>query len=667
MFKRNIIINFEDGIHTRIAAMIVQKADAIKMHSEVELYIKKANSEPIAISILALISLRIMLGEEIEISCREESLIAKRAVIELVEYIENEFNKNKNKTRMTSLDAILEENVIANEQIIQSIPVGIIVIDVDANITLMNNYGLNLLEKESEEVVGKYVKDIIPTSDLPNILINQKKQFGSIQHINEHIVIVNRSPIISNDKVIGSVGIFQDISELVGVKELNEKLKRILETTNELICFVDEKRRITYVNPAYKKCFNIDEKDIVGKDLAEISPDGIRMKVYNTKIKIYNEITVEKGIKLISSVHPIFIEDKFKGVISIGKPVDEIKELVTKLNKYEEELNYYKGELMRQDKLNSSFHNIIGNSDSLKDCILMADKAARFTSTVLIRGESGTGKELIAKAIHNSSERADKPFVRVNCAAIPENLVESELFGYIKGAFTGALKDKPGKFSIANGGTIFLDEIGDLPKSMQVKLLRVLQEKEFDPIGSLKTEKVDVRIITATNKNLEEMMRKEEFREDLYYRLNIICIALPPLRNRKEDINLLTEHFIKKLSDKMGRHIVEIENEVLNLFQKYEWPGNIRELQNIIERAINICDNGTITAKDLPMYISNLKEKSYKLINTVNGEVATMEEYEKEIIEAAIKKYGSYNKAGKALGLTHRTISLKCKKYGIEN
>jgi transcriptional regulator with PAS, ATPase and Fis domain len=317
--------------------------------------------------------------------------------------------------------------------------------------------------------------------------------------------------------------------------------------------------------------------------------------------------------------------------------------------------------------LNGNFSNIIGSSSSLKDALIIADKASTTTSTVLIRGESGTGKELVAKAIHNNSSRKDKPFVRINCAAIPENLFESELFGYEKGAFTGAAKSKPGKFNIANEGTIFLDEIGDMPKSMQVKLLRVIQEREFESVGGILTQTVDVRIIAATNRALEKMIETGEFREDLYYRLNVITIPLPPLRKRKEDINPLVDTFIDRISKRLNKPVKSIDSECQQFFQSYHWPGNIRELENIIERAINLCDESIITTKDLPMYITNIKQKNGSLINIrEDGELRKLEDYEKEIITIAMKKYKSYNMAGKALGLTHRTVALKCKKYGIE-
>ena len=295
----------------------------------------------------------------------------------------------------------------------------------------------------------------------------------------------------------------------------------------------------------------------------------------------------------------------------------------------------------------------------------MCQKASETTSTVLIRGESGTGKELIAKAIHNNSNRKNKPFVRVNCASIPENLLESELFGYEKGAFTGAVQSKPGKFAIADTGTIFLDEIGDMPLSMQVKLLRVLQEREIESVGGITPKNIDVRVIAATNRNLEEMIEDGSFREDLYYRLNVLGINLPPLRERKEDIPELAEHFITKLNKKLHKTILGIKQDALNLLIEYSWPGNIRELENIMERAINLCDGDYIDSSYLPSYLKPVESKSFNL-NIDIDHILPFEEYEKQIIEAAMKKYKSFNKAGKALGLTHRTVSLKCKKYNIE-
>ncbi|AAK81028.1 transcriptional regulator with PAS, ATPase and Fis domain/phosphotransferase system HPr-like phosphotransfer protein [Clostridium acetobutylicum] len=665
MFKNCITVNIKNGVHTRIAAMIVHEASKLKEKYGINLYVKQMNAkEPIAISMLALLSLKIKENELVEISCFEDTTNGQRAVIELSNYITKSLGENIKS--FSNIDAIIEESTLVNENVLENIPMGIIVVDINCNITSINDYALNIMDKNIESVIGMPVLDIIPTSDTPLVIKTKEKKLGKTQHINKHIVISNCCPIISNNNVIGALCVFQDISELVGIKELNERFQKILETSHDLICFIDENRKISYINPTYEKCLNIKSEDVLGKDLMKISPDGYRMKVFNSKKPIENVVYTKNNVGIICTVVPIFIGETFKGVISISKEADEIIKMAKELEKSEEELNYYKDELKRHNKLSASFNNIIGNSSSLRDVLITADKAADSTSTVLIRGESGTGKELIAKAIHNGSPRKDKPFVRVNCAAIPENLIESELFGYEKGAFTGAVKSKPGKFAIANTGTIFLDEIGDIPKSMQVKLLRVLQEREFESVGGIETQKVDVRIIAATNRNLEEMLKTGEFREDLYYRLNVLSIFLPPLRKRKEDINLLVEHFINNISKKLNKPVKKIEESCLSCFMNYNWPGNIRELENIIERSINMCDDGVIMLKDLPFYITNIAPQNDIVKIDDNSPLLKLEDYEKIILTIAMKKYKSYNKVGKILGITHRTVSLKCKKYNID-
>lgn len=665
MFKNRIVVNCENGIHTRIAAMIVHKSSLLKSMYNINLYIKKIDAgEPLAVSMLALVSQKIQKGDSIEVSCKEDTFDGEKAVLSLSTFINSGLEKNE--TPISNLDEIIEQNTIANEQILQSIPMGIIVIDQNSYITSINHYALNIIEKNDDEVLGRSVADIIPTSELPAVISTAERQIGKMQHINGKIVLANRSPIISGDDIIGAIAVFQDVSELIGMKELNGKFKKILETSHDLICFIDENRKISYVNPSYEKNFNLKSSEILGKDLKEISPSGYRMQVFNSKKSIENVLYNKNNVDIISTVEPIFVDNFFRGVIAISKTVNEIKDIASKLEKSQEELSYYKSELIRHTKLSGNFSNIIGSSRTLKDALIIAQKASATTSTVLIRGESGTGKELVAKAIHNSSSRKDKPLVRINCAAIPENLFESELFGYEKGAFTGAFKSKPGKFNIADDGTIFLDEIGDMPKAMQVKLLRVIQEREFESVGGLLTQKVDVRIIAATNRDLEEMIKMGEFREDLYYRLNVITIPLPPLRKRKEDINALVENFINKLSNKLKKNVTSIDSDCQQYLQSYGWPGNIRELENIIERAINMCDTTMITNKDLPRYITSIKPSSSGLINfRETDEIRTLEDYEKEIITLAMKKYKSYNKAGKALGITHRTVGLKCIKYGI--
>ncbi len=311
-----------------------------------------------------------------------------------------------------------------------------------------------------------------------------------------------------------------------------------------------------------------------------------------------------------------------------------------------------------------SFHNIIGNSHKMRDVYEQVAQVARTETTVLLRGESGTGKELIAEAIHYNSLRSDKPFIRVNCAAIPENLIESEFFGYEKGAFTGAVARKQGRFELADGGTIFLDEVGDLSSMTQVKLLRVLQDQTFERIGGEQTIKVDVRIIAATNANLEDLITQNRFREDLYYRLNVFPIYLPPLRDRKTDILLLADFFMIKYSRQYKKSVRRISTPAIDMLMRYHWPGNVRELENCIERAVVICKDQVIHSYHLPPTLQTAESS-----NTVSqlSLAKAMESYEKELIQDALKHTsGNRAKAARLLETTERIIRYKIANYQID-
>jgi len=308
---------------------------------------------------------------------------------------------------------------------------------------------------------------------------------------------------------------------------------------------------------------------------------------------------------------------------------------------------------------------IVGRSREILNVLEIVHRVAPTNATVLLRGESGVGKEVFARAIHFLSPRADKPFIAINCGAIPENLLEAELFGYEKGAFTGAYAAKKGKFELANGGTLFLDEVGELPLHLQVKLLRVLQEKEIERLGSSKPVKVDVRIIAATNRDLEEMVREGKFREDLYYRLNVVPIYVPPLRERRDDIPVLVQHFLERFNREYGKD-VSISAEVMDAFMKYEWKGNVRELQNILERMVILDSDGKLTEEDLPPELRERgkKERIDKPVTT-NG--ASIWDVEKELIERALEESGFVIKeAAKRLGMTPRQVSYRIQKYGIK-
>ena len=310
-----------------------------------------------------------------------------------------------------------------------------------------------------------------------------------------------------------------------------------------------------------------------------------------------------------------------------------------------------------------SLRNIIGNSHAMREVYEMVMQVAGSNTTALIRGESGTGKELIAKSIHYNSPRHEKQIVTVNCAAIPENLIESDFFGYEKGAFTGAVVRKKGRFEIANGGTIFLDEIGDLSQMTQVKLLRVLQEQEFERVGGTETLKVDVRIIAATNADLEKLIKEGRFREDLYYRLNVFSILLPPLRERKTDILLLADYFMLKYGRQLGKSIRRISTPAIDMLMRYHWPGNVRELENCIERAVLVCQDQVIHGYHLPPTLQTAESSDTVPHQTLENALST---YEKELINDALKTTkGNQTKTAFLLGTTERIIGYKIKKHNI--
>jgi nitrogen regulation protein NR(I) len=323
---------------------------------------------------------------------------------------------------------------------------------------------------------------------------------------------------------------------------------------------------------------------------------------------------------------------------------------------------------------------LVGQSQAMKQILDVIAKVADSPSTVLITGESGTGKELVARALHRGSSRRDKPLIKVNCAAIPKDLVESELFGYEKGAFTGAVGSKPGRFELADGGTLFLDEIGEIPVEMQVKLLRALQESEFERVGGIKTLKVDVRLITATNRDLKALIGEGRFREDLYYRLNVVPVALPPLRDRKEDIPLLVEHFVEKYNRRLGKRIERLDEEAMQLLLGYAWPGNIRELENLMERSVLFADGPVILASALP---DTLREKSVAAVPIAAvgplGSIAApsgasmkeivrqaQAELERELISRALDETGgNVTRAAKRLQISRKSLQVKMKELGL--
>ena len=433
-----------------------------------------------------------------------------------------------------------------------------------------------------------------------------------------------------------------------------KKLEILLNGMNKAVVSIDKEGNIDKYNVKFKEIFNMKDDNIEGENIFQLldfikKPSTNDFKKYKTGVFYYKENS--RNLKGIYNVSEIAVKNKLKGyVIDFIENKDAIK-------------NYNK--INKDYKI--TLDNIISESEIMEHTKQKALIASKSNSTVLITGESGTGKELFARAIHNHSDRADNTFVTVNCAAIPDNLLESELFGYEEGAFTGAKKGgKLGKFEIAHKGTIFLDEIGDMSLHLQGKLLRVLQERELDKIGGKSNILIDVRVIAATNKNLVELVAKGQFREDLYYRLNVIPITLPALRQRKDDIPLLIDYMIKEYAHKLNKDVIGIEDDAKKTLIDYSWPGNVRELQNVIEYSINMSNSSLLNLDIIP---NNIKSKYYDEKSNKCEEIRTLEDLEKEEISKALNKFKHYKKdkelVAKSLGISRATLYRKLEKYNL--
>lgn len=502
----------------------------------------------------------------------------------------------------------------------------------------------------------------------------------------------------------------QDSSELIARK--NKELSAILEVSRVLTTSFDLEKNLSSVMSTLGELLDLQRGcvfllDPLTKELRIVAAHGLtKQNIEKGKYRIGEGIVgrvLERNIPMVISnigKEPLFLNKtgsrpekegisflcvpiEFKkeplGVLSVdriyatehGNVDDDLRVLkivasliaqCVKLWESYDEVEKEKEHLKRELKGKYSIENVIGNSDRMQEVFEAVHRVAPSKATVLLRGESGTGKELIAKAIYYMSPRSKGPFIKFNCASIPEGLLESELFGHEKGAFTGAISTRNGKFELANGGTIFLDEIGDLPLTLQPKILRVLQEREFERVGGQKTIKVDVRIIAATSRDLEDMVSEGRFREDLYFRLNVIPILLPPLGQRGEDIPVLIEYFLKKFNKENNRSVT-FDKNAMQIFLDYEWPGNVRELENTIERLVVMSRSEKISASDLPVSLSIRRPRSK--INTVSL-MTDIGEIEKVNITDALKKTGWVQaKAAKLLGITPRQIGYKIKKYRI--
>lgn len=473
----------------------------------------------------------------------------------------------------------------------------------------------------------------------------------------------------------------------VGIDQIPRQwVEEILNLSGKRVVVVDREGIIRYINAGYCQFFGITPEDALGRPVQEVIENTRMHIVVKTGKPELAALQPVNGSEMIANRFPIIIDNELVGAfgtVMFGNP-DEIHSSKEQIEMLIEELNFYKTQMEKDLNCKYSFADLIGRSQTFLNARKLAERVSVGMSSILLIGESGTGKELFAHAIHHNSPRAFKPFVPINCASIPEHLLESELFGYEDGSFTGAKKGgKKGLFQLANKGTIFLDEIGDMPLSMQSKLLRALQEKEIQPVGGQKSIKIDVRIIAATHRDLEKMVKEGKFRQDLYYRLNVIKIDIPPLRDRKGDIELLAKKLVEKIEKKFYRKGITLSPEVIGRLQQHAWPGNIRELENVLERAINVLSGTQIELAHLPLYIRDLAgvegyvvpenqaevegDYSLQLPTIIQPLKDTIAFVEKQAILGALQAAdGNKLAAAKLLEIGKTRFYEKCKVYGIK-
>ncbi|WP_347862785.1 sigma 54-interacting transcriptional regulator [Salimicrobium sp. PL1-032A] len=574
-------------------------------------------------------------------------------------------------TLLEEKDILLKEKTEQahyQDLILNSIHDGMIVINEENLITFINQSGEKILHTSKNQVLHRPVKEVIPLSRLPELLVTKQKEINrELTLANGKKIITTRVPMINTDgETIGAYAIFKDITEAVAlaeeltdIKEIKTMLEATIQSSEEAISVVDENGTGLMINPAYTKITGLTEREIVGKPATADIYEGesMHMQVLRTKEPVRG-VQMKVGPKrrdVLVNVAPVIVDGDLKGSVGILHDVSELYQLNEELTKAKQ--------LIRNLESSYTFADLIGDSEALQLVLDQAKIAANTAVTVLLRGESGTGKELLAHAIHHESERCNQKFIRLNCATVSQEHMEEELFG-IAGD-----EGKKGYVEEANKGTLFLDEIGELPFNVQAKLLRVLQEKEVRRVGSNEAEKIDVRIIAATNMNLEKAIANEFFREDLYYRLNKLPIQIPPLRERKEDLKKLVPFLLGKLNDAYGRNVEGIEVEAFRRLEEYDWPGNVRELENILGRAFINMENTASWIRDhhLPPLSNNVAQDSSGEIDWSRFQLQdALDQYEKQLLVQAFRAH-NFNKTrtAKALGVSIRNLYYKLDKYGL--
>ncbi|HDQ04177.1 MAG TPA: PAS domain S-box protein [Deltaproteobacteria bacterium] len=568
----------------------------------------------------------------------------------------------------------LQNSLQRYETIFNDVEVQLGEMDLQGNITFVNDAVCKMWKLPREELLGrnyeKYVseetkkkfdqvyRNVFKTRlPVKNIIFEVTDNEGVVRTIEKSISLARNA----QGSISGFHMVTRDITERKEAEnkiiEHRSRLAAIFGSVKDAIITVDPGLRVIEANKSTEKICGITVGQIVGGEFSQCKfscnhaceevlrqtlENKIAVKEYKTECE---HQTRPQQVVSVSSSPLRDGQGNFLGAVLVIRDITLLRDVERELRE------------------RNQFQNLVGRNKTMQNIYRLLEDLANLDTTVLITGESGTGKELVARALHYSGNRAFKPFTTVNCSALAESLLESELFGHVKGAFTGAIKDRLGRFESANGGTIFLDEIGDISSLIQLKLLRVLQEKEFERVGESTPRKVDVRVIASTNKDLKEKVQNGEFRQDLYYRLKVVEVVLPPLRERLEDIPLLVDHFRVIFNERFGKNVEGISGEVLNIFMNYSWPGNVRELEHVIEHAFVLCHSGLITIEQIPAEIRNIAPSEHHTRQKPKLKASS----EKEEIISALKKTGwNKAKAARLLGIGRRTIYRKIDDYKID-
>lgn len=550
-----------------------------------------------------------------------------------------------------------------------------IAVDEQEKISFFNCAAERLMAVKAEDMLGRLVSEVVAGTRLPFVLHSGISELNQQQNIGNLRIITNRMPVYDTEKkIIGAVAVFRDITdisnlsgEIISIKAMKTLLESVIESSQDAISVVDQHGKIMLVNPAYTRLIGMSKEDVLGKsptiDISE--GESVHIRVMKTLVPVRG-VPLQVGPQskeVIVNAAPIMINGELRGSVAVAHDVSELRQLT-------EELWQMKS-LIRKIQSRYTFDDIVARGPAMLSTIELARRAASTPVTVLVTGETGTGKELFAHAIHHASQRKNGLFVRINCATLTESLLESELFGYEEGAFTGGRKGgKKGLFEEADGGSILLDEIGEISLAVQVKLLRVLQEKEIVRVGGTKAIPVNMRVIAATNRDLSLDVKNGLFREDLYYRLTVFPIAIPPLRQRLDEMPHLVEFLLKKLNREYGRNVQLVSEEALQMLSTHLWPGNIRELENVLSRGmINMKFNEpTMLLCHLPSLssVAGSCEATKVPQNNSSTLAEILERAEQEAFVAAIAaNKGDKEAVAKQLGISMRNFYYKIKKYNI--